>query len=144
MIGRHGNGEAVAVVTALQLSGYTNVYDVPVSPAVCSEPIVIEAGAWERESWQADGSRRPWQPEGSERGVRRLVAHVCREDPGDAERAARDVARALPSAGWQFESDCSVRVVQCDAGQPSFATRDSSGRWVWDVPIALTVVADHA
>lgn len=127
-----GNGEARIVRDALLAAGFDEVFDIPVAPWLCREPIVVECAGFGRASLQADGS---------ERGVRSLVLHVCREDPGDAEDAARSLARGVHAIDWAHaDAPDGLRAVTCDAGQPVPGGRDSSGRWLWDVPVELTVV----
>jgi hypothetical protein len=126
---------ARAVRDALREAGYANAYDVPVAAWVCCEPIVVSCGAWERESRQADGC---------ERGRRALLAHVCCDDPADAEATARAVAADLSGRDWSAaETPAGTRLVACDVGRPALRGRDRSGRWVWDVPMAMTGVVGN-
>jgi hypothetical protein len=120
---------------ALREAGYANAYDVPVAAWVCCEPIVVSCGEWARESRQADGT---------ERGTRKLVAHVCCDDPGDAEATARAVAADLAAWDWAAaETPAGTRIVACDVGRPVPYGRDRSGRWVWDVPMTMTGVVGN-
>ncbi|MCH4084521.1 MAG: hypothetical protein LKF00_09295 [Olsenella sp.] len=127
-------GEAECVVAALRALGHDNAFALPVAPRVCEEPVVVTAGAFSRESLQADGS---------ERGRRALVARVCMDDPGDAEATARAVAAGLRATDWAALCEARgivPRALACDAAQPAYAGRDGSGRWLWDVALSLTVV----
>lgn len=126
-------GVAARVVRdALREAGYANAYDVPVAAWVCCEPIVVSCGEWQRESRQADGS---------ERGRRALLAHVCCDDPSDAEATARAVAADLADRDWAgAKMPAGTRLVACDVGRPVFFGRDRSGRWVWEVPMTMTEV----
>ncbi|MCH3926264.1 MAG: hypothetical protein LKE27_07500 [Atopobiaceae bacterium] len=63
----------------------------PVSPSLCCEPITVSAGAWERESRQADSTVR---------GTRSLTVRICCDNRTDAETTARAVARDL--SGFDF------------------------------------------
>lgn len=120
---------------ALREAGYANAYDVPVAAWVCCEPIVVSCGEWARESRQADGT---------ERGTRRLVAHVCCDDPSDAEATARAVAADLAARDWARPGEAAgTRVISCDVGRPVLYGRDRSGRWVWDVPMVMTGVVGN-
>jgi hypothetical protein len=65
------SNEMRVVRDALRSLGYSNAYDVPVSPWLCEEPIVVSMTDWERESRQEDGSQR---------GRRDLTVHVCCDD----------------------------------------------------------------
>lgn len=127
-------GEAAVVVAALRSLGFSDAYGVPVAPWVCEEPIVVSPGGFERESRQADGAVR---------GTRQLVVHVCRGDSSVAEAVTREVAAGLAGVDWAATSGKPLRVVAGDIGQPVFHGRGLSGRWVWDVPLTLTVVVEH-
>ena len=123
-------GELSAVALAMRALGYENVYLLPPSPRLCCEPIVLTAGAWERESRQADGC---------ERGAREVDVLVCCDDPADAEATCRAVERDLRSVAWQ-RSGVAVRVAALDTEAPASRGRDSSGRWLWGLKLRLTVV----
>jgi hypothetical protein len=124
--------EARVVRDALRSLGYANAYDAPVAPWLCTEPIVVSMGEWERECRQDDGS---------ERGRRALLAHVCCDDGTDARVTAREVARGLRGFDWAHAAaPPRMRVVACDVGRPREYGRDRSGRWVWDVGMTMTVV----
>ncbi len=129
-----GYGEVIAVVSALRVLGYSNAFGVPVAPWLCEEPIVVSSGDFERESLQADGSVR---------GVRALTVHVCMDSPVDAEVTARAVSAGLAGVDWLAMTKAPLRVLAGDMGQPVAAGRDSSGRWLWDVPLSLTAVVEH-
>lgn len=126
--------EAVVVVLALRVLGYANVYGTPVAPWLCEEPIVVSLGEFERDSLQADGQMR---------GVRKLTVHVCMDSPQDAEITARAVAADLAGVDWLAMTLGPLRVLASDVGQPLYIKRDSSGRWIWEVPLCLTVVIEH-
>lgn len=128
------SGEVFIVVSALRALGHANAYGVPVAPWFCGEPIVVSYGEFDRESLQVGGAVR---------GVRSLVAHVCMDLPQDAEVTARAVAADLAGYDWAAATASPFRAVACDVGQPIYTGRDSSGRWIWDVPISLTVVVEH-
>lgn len=128
------NSEVITVVSALRLLGYSNAYGIPVAPWICEEPIAVASEEFKRESRQVDGSVR---------GVRSLVVHVCRLDGGEAETAARKVAAGLSGVDWAAISAKPLRVVACDVGQPVAGGHDASGHWIWDVPLTLTVVIEH-
>jgi hypothetical protein len=133
-----GNGEAVVVRDALRALGHENAYLVPVATWLCEEPVVIESKGWERESLQADGA---------ERGKRELAVHVCCDDPGDAETTARSLAVALALYDWAqpgFDLPEDIRPISCNTARPSYQGRDTSGRWLWDVPLTMTVVIENA
>jgi hypothetical protein len=124
--------EMRVVRDALRSLGYANAYDIPVSPSACCEPIVVSMTDWERELLQADGS---------ERGRRDLMVHVCCDDWADARITSREVARQLRDFDWAHtEKPERMRIVSCDVGQPRPYGRDRSGRWIWDVPMTMTVV----
>lgn len=118
---------------ALRSFGHADAYDVPVAPWLCAEPVVVECGAFERESRQAEGSVR---------GRREVTVVVCRDGRDQCEADAREIAGRLVGYAWPSVSDASptLRVVACDVGQPVPGGRDSSGRWIWKVPLELTVV----
>lgn len=127
--------EMRVVRDALRSLGYANAYDVPVSPRVCCEPIVVSMTDWERETLQADGSER-WR--------RDLVAHVVCDDWHDARITSREVARQLLEFDWAHAAAPErMRIVACDVRQPTCYGRDRSGRWIWDVPMTMTVVIGH-
>lgn len=127
--------EMRVVRDALRSLGYANAYDVPVSPRACCEPIVVSMTDWERESLQADGS---------ERGRRDLMVHVCCDDWADARVTSREVARQLREFDWAHaDTPQCMRIVSCDVGQPRPYGRDRSGRWIWDVPMTMTVVVTN-
>lgn len=124
--------EARVVRDALRSLGYVNAYDAPVAPRLCTQPIVVSMGDWERECRQDDGS---------ERGRRALLAHVCCDDRTDARVTAREVSRGLRGIDWAHAAaPPRMRIVACDVGLPRLYGRDRSGRWVWDVGMTMTVV----
>lgn len=127
--------EARAVRDALRSLGYENAYDCPVAPGVCTEPIVVEQGAWERESRQEDGSVR---------GRRALTAHVRCDDWADLRATAAAVADDLAGFDWaRAATGARMRIVGLDAGRPLPRGRDGFGRWAADVPMMMTVVISH-
>lgn len=131
-----GTGEGVCgvVATVLRALGYANVFTAPPSSRLCCEPVVVTAGAWERESRQADGE---------ERGTQAVNVLVCCEDPSDAEATCRAVERDLRRDGWTGSGDgWHCRVAAVDSGAPEYKGRDSSGRWLWGLELRLTVVRD--
>lgn len=129
-----GSDEARVVRDALRTLGHADAYDVPVAPWLCAEPVVVACGAWERESRQADGSVR-WR--------RGLVVHVCREGRDAVGADARAIAGQMAGLAWsKVDAGGGLRVVACDVGRPSPEGRDSSGRWLWAVPVTLTVVVN--
>lgn len=127
------SGEAAVVVSALRALGYANAYGIPVAPWLCEEPIVVGPGRFDRESRQADGQVR---------GVRKLTVHVCMELSQDAEVTARAVAADLAGVDWLSMTRAPLRVLAGDVGQPVYSGRDASGRWIWNVPLSLTVVVE--
>ncbi len=128
------SGEAIVVVSALRALGYSNTYGISVAPWLCEEPVVVSPGEFERESLQVDGYVR---------GVRTLTVHVCMDSPQDAEVTARSVAKDLAGIDWLAATHAPLRVLAGDVGQPVYSGRDSSGRWIWDVPLSLTVVVEN-
>lgn len=117
---------------ALRALGHADAYDVPVAPWLCEEPVVVECGNWERESRQADGSVR---------GRRSLIVHVCRGGRDACESDAGAIAGELAGVAWsKADVGDGLRVVACDVGRPTPEGRDSSGRLLWAVPVTLTVV----
>lgn len=127
--------EMRVVRDALRSMGYANAYDVPVSPRLCEEPIVVSMTDWERESRQEDGS---------ERGRRDLTAHVVCDDWRDARVTSREVSRQLAGYDWAHaRAPERMRVVACDVRPPHDYGRDRSGRWIFDVTMTMTVVIEH-
>jgi hypothetical protein len=126
--------EARAVRDALRSLGYANAFDCPVTPGVCTEPIVVEQGAWELESRQEDGSVR---------GTRALTAHVRCDDRAYLRATAAAVAGDLAGFDWARAAAEPMRIVGLDAGRPLPRGRDGFGRWAADVPITMTVVIPH-
>lgn len=129
------SGEAAAVAAALRAAGYANAWDVPVSPRLCSEPIVCRQGAFARSSRQEDGG---------ERGCRAVTVTVCCEDPRDAEATANGVAADLAGVDWaRAARPAWLRFVAADVGAPAYLGRDGSGRWLWGMEVRLEEVIDR-
>lgn len=124
--------EMWVVRDVLRSLGYANAYDVPVTPWLCEELIVVSMTEWERESRQEDGS---------ERGRRDLTVHVCCDDWQDARVTSLEVAKDLSGVDWAHAS-CPerMRVVACDVRPPYDCGRDRSGRWIFHVSMRMTVV----
>lgn len=124
--------EMRVVRDVLRSLGYANAYDVPVSPWLCEEPIVVSMTDWERESRQEDGCQR---------GRRDLTVHVCCDDWRDARVTSREVSKQLAAFDWAHTSAPErMRIVACDVRPPYDYGRDRSGRWIWDVTMTMTVV----
>lgn len=128
------NGMRV-VRDALRSLGYANAYDVPASPWLCEESVVISMTDWERESRQEDGF---------ERGRRDLCCHIVCDGWQDARVTSREVAKGLAGFDWAH-AECPerMRVVVCDVRLPCDYERDRSGRWIWDVTLTMTVVISN-
>jgi hypothetical protein len=72
------------------------------------------------------------------------VVHVCRDGCDAAEADARAIAGEMAGLAWaKVDAGDGLRVVACDVGRPSAERRDSSGRWLWAVPVTLTVVVSN-
>lgn len=126
------SNEMRVVRDALLSLGYSNAYDVPVSPWLCEEPIVVSMIDWERESRQEDGSQR---------GRRDLTVHVCCDDWKDARVTSRKVSEDFAGYDWAHaKAPERMRIVGCDVRPPYDYGRDRSGRWILDVTLTMTVV----
>ena len=117
-----------------QLDGYfTNYFTKPVSSLLCSEPIVVLDGKYEREARTAEG----------ERGIVPVTILVVRDVDADAEAVATAVEQRLRHCDWERHSYVwPWRLVGLDSAAPYFKERDSSGRYVWEVDLTLTVVRE--
>ena len=110
-------------------SGYFSTF--PPSAAEHTECVVVLEGAFERES----------SIEGEERGTVPVTVLVVREIAADAEAAAIACEQWLRSYGWERDSEAwPWRICGIDTTAPAFKERDSSGRFVWEFTVTVTVV----
>lgn len=129
-----GAGAADLTAALLRSLGYANAFTAPPSALLCTDPIVVTCGAWERAARLADGG---------ERGERSLDVLVCCEDPRDAEATACAVERDLRRADWTGRGEgWHVRAVALDTTAPEPRGRDASGRWLWGFSVKLTIARD--
>lgn len=129
-----GIGVCAAVAAALGVRGFTDVFTSPPSAMLCTEPIVLSCGAWERLARLSDGR---------ERGVQAVGVLACRDTPSEAEAACRAAEAALRGCAWEARLEgWRVRVAACDSGAPEPRGRDGSGRWLWGFDLLCTVVRD--
>ena len=133
--GGSGVGAATFVVAGLSAAGYQNVHSVPVSAAVCTEPIVVRQHEWAREARLDDGS---------ERGCERVRVYVCMCVAGDTAAAADGIRKDLALVDWSEANaalaNSGVRLVSVDVGAASDLGRDFCGRWVRALDVTCTVV----
>lgn len=110
---------------------FSNYFSTIPSAAVVPEPIVLREGLFERES--AIG--------GEERGTVPVAVYVVREVEADAEAVAIACEQWIRSFGWESDSECwPWRAVGVDTSGPVFKERDTSGRFVWQFTVEVTVV----
>lgn len=133
--GGSGAGAAAFVVAGLSSAGYANVFEVPVSAAVCTEPVVVRQHEWAREARLDDGS---------ERGLEHVRVYVCMCAADDAAATAAAVRMDLAAADWADVNasldGLGVRLVSVDVGAATDLGRDFCGRWVRALDVACTVV----
>lgn len=110
-------------------SGYFSTF--PPSAREHPECVVVLEGAFNRES----------RIEGEERGTVPVTVLVVREAAADAEAVAiaceqrlRQCDRERDSEAWPW------RICGIDTTAPCFKERDSSGRFVWEFTVTVTVV----
>lgn len=104
-----------------------------VSPSAldCEEPIVVNEGAFVRESRMAE----------EERGAVNVTVMVVREVSADAEAVAGACERAVRGGSWEpYAETWPWRIVGIDTSVPAYKERDRSGRFVWSFDVACTVV----
>ena len=110
-------------------SGYFSTF--PPSAREHPECVVLLEGTFESES----------RIDGEERGTVPVTVLVVREDAADAEAVAIACEQWLRSHGWERDSEAwPWRIVGLDAAAPAFKERDSSGRYVWQFEVTVTVV----
>lgn len=127
-----GGGLADAVASLLVDLGYRNAHARPVSAALCPEPLVVTALAWERESAQVGEAR--WRA--------RVDVLACCDDPTDAEATCAGAGRDLAGADWSARGRAwGLRVAAVETGPPTSRGRDRSGRWLWGLELQVTTVA---
>jgi hypothetical protein len=120
-------------ITKLLVDAHFSCCFSKVSPSAldCEEPIVVNEGAFERESRMAD----------EERGTVPVTVMVVREASADAEAVAGACERAVRECSWEpYTETWPWRIVGIDTSAPTFKERDSSGRFVWSFEVACTVV----
>ena len=116
---------------ALVEGDFSNYFSKPCSSLERGEAIAVVAGRFERES----------RTGGEERGVVPVAVYVVREVDADAESMALGVERFLRRWEWERASQAwPWRVVGIDTAAPFRKERDSSGRFVWEIDLTLTVV----
>lgn len=123
---------AEMVASCLVAREFPNVFPKS-SPSAIDFPecIVLAQGAFERES----------RIEGEERGRVAVACYVVRDACGDAEAVANAAEGAVRGCGWErFGERWPWRVVGVDTTAPRMIERDSSGRYVWEFDIDVTVV----
>lgn len=95
------------------------------------EPVVLRQGKIERAS----------RIEGEERGTVAVTVLVVREVDATAEADANACERWIRRFGWERHAENgSWRICGLDTTAPAFKERDSSGRFVWQFDVNLTVV----
>lgn len=95
------------------------------------EPVVLRQGKFERAS----------RIEGEERGTVAVTVLVVREVDATAEADANACERWIRRFGWERHAENgSWRICGLDTTAPAFKERDSSGRFVWQFDVNLTVV----
>lgn len=110
-------------------SGHFSTF--PPSAADHPECVVVLEGAFSRES----------RIEGEERGTVPVTVLVVREVAADAEAVAIACEQWLRSYGWERNSEAwPYRIAGIDTKAPAFKERDSSGRFVWQFEVTVTVV----
>ena len=103
----------------------------PPSAAEHPECVVVLEDAFERES----------RIEGEERGRVQVSVFVVRELPAEAESVAIAAERCIRGASWEpFAESGPWRIAGIDTTAPAFRERDSSGRFVWEFAVTVTVV----
>ena len=118
------------VKEALVRGDFTDCFTKPVSALSCAEPIVLAEGAFSRTS----------RIDGEERGNVPVRVMVVREDADEAEGIAVACEQLLRGCDWERRAEASpYRVVGLDSTAPRFKERDSSGRFVWEFTVDLTV-----
>lgn len=118
------------VKEALVRGDFTNCFTKPVSALACAEPIVVLEGAFSRTS----------RIDGEERGSVPVAVLVVREDAEAAESVAFACEQMLRGCDWERDAGAwPFRVVGLDSTAPRFKERDSSGRFVWEFSVELTV-----
>lgn len=136
--GGSGIGAADFVVAGLAAAGYRNVFGVPVSAAVCEEPVVVRQHEWTLEARLDDGS---------ERGCERVRVYVCMCSADDAAKTAAAVCRDLTLVEWGDVNAASaasgVRLVSVAVGAAQDLGRDFCGRWVRSLDVSCTVVRSN-
>ena len=122
------------IASALVDPEFPNVFP-KVSPGYfhCEEPIVLLQGGFERES----------RIEGEERGRVQVSVFVVRELPAEAEEVAIAAEKCIRGASWEhFGESGPCRIVGLDTTAPELSERDSSGRYVWQFEVIVTVVRE--
>ena len=90
-------------------------------------------GAYERVARMAE----------EERDAVGVTVLVVRETAAAAEAAAVAAGLALRRGNWEPHADAGTwRIVGLDVGPAAFTERDGSGRFVWGLEVACTVVRE--
>ena len=110
-------------------SGYFSTF--PPSATEHPECVVVLEGAFGRES----------RIGGEERGTVPVTVLVVRDADADAEAVAIACEQWLRSYGWERDSEAwPYRIAGIDTTAPAFKERDSSGRYVWEFTVIVTLV----
>ncbi|MBQ9002334.1 MAG: hypothetical protein IJ087_10815 [Eggerthellaceae bacterium] len=122
---------AELVASALVAAQFPNVFPKSLPSVVdCAEPIVLVQGAFTRVS----------RIEGEERGTVPVTVMVVREASADAETVANACEQQIRHYGWERNAQVwPWRICGLDTTAPEFEERDSSGRFVWQFEVTLTV-----
>ena len=121
------------VAKALLEGNFASYFAKIPSAAECEQPIVLREGAFVREA----------RLDGCERGSVCVFVMVVREVEADAEADACLCERWLRAYGWESVAEGDGwRVCGLDTTAPEFKERDSSGRFVWQFKVNLTVVRE--
>ncbi len=124
-----------AVKGMLEEAGVVDVFTAPPSVLACAEPVVVGRAVFERGMELAYG----------ERGTARVPVLACRESMDGAREAASLCAGALRAAGWvRFADVGGARICSMGVGAPAFGERDGSGRFVYEVGVAVDVARGGA
>lgn len=75
-----------------------------------------------------------------ERDECEVTVYVCRDTDTEARRVADVCEQAIRQAMWEpYAESGRERICSMDAARPEFKERDSSGRYVYQVVVSVTV-----